>query len=273
MHYPLLTLCTVSPYPAAAAYTSLASVLASAQGVTSLVDQDKVARELGVNTDKDDVLAVASRKDADTKKAALIDAYSAASSALLERVKLLTTEIEGKGDGGVTSTQGVIGDTSSSIPVGIPVQDPIKGAEETLSSTTTETATATPVPSSSSASPTPSLPPSSSLPGPTAAVVQVTPEVADLTEKRTQAQKEFDASCKQLQRWDDLNSDKHWLLCISRLKLKNQWGQALKKVNDLSSSSADNKAKGEPVSREVLYEVPGPTQHVYCSRYSSLSPT
>ena len=227
---------------AATAYTSLASVLLSAQNVTSLVDQDKVARELGVNTDKDDLTAVASRKEADTMKAALIDAYSAASSAILDRIKLLSSEIEGKGECPTTS-----------VPVGIPVQDPSKGSGETSSSTNTEAVAALPVPSSSASSP-----PFSLLPEP-GTVAKVTPRMTDLVEKRTQAQKEFDAECKQLQRWDDLNSDKHWLLCINRLKLKNHWGHALKKINDLASSSADNKSKGEPVSREILYEVHDPT--------------
>lgn len=225
----------------------MAAVLLSVQHVTSLVDQDKVARELGVNTDKDDVAAVASRKEADTMKAALIDAYSAASSAILDRVKLLSLEIEGK-EGVPTATVEVVGDTSAS------ASDPTAG--EVPSSTSAETVT-TPLVSLSSSAPTPVE---------SGVDAKATPAaVSDLIEKRTQAlTKEFDAACKQLQRWDDLNSDKHWLLCINRMKVKNQWGSALKKVNDLASSSADNKSKGEAVSREVLNEVPGPTQPMYC---------
>lgn len=245
-------------------------MLSSAQNVTSLVDQDKVARELGVNTDKDDVAAVASRKEADTMKAALIDAYSAASSAILDRVKLLSLEIEGKG-GVPTATVEVVGGTLASASASASASGPTTGEVSSLTSTVSavsaETDTATsPLVSSSSTAPSPSL--SSSSVHPESVVdAQATPAaVSDLIEKRTQAlTKDFDAACKQLQRWDDLNSDKHWLLCINRLKVKNQWGSALKKINDLASSSADNKFKGEAVSREVLKEVPGPAPHSPCT--------
>jgi hypothetical protein len=233
-------------------------VLLSAQNVTSLVDQDKVARELGVNTDKDDVAAVASRKEADTMKAALIDAYSAASSAILDRVKLLSLEIEGKG--------GVICDTSASASAPGPTIGEVPSSTSTVSA---ETVTVTPPSVSSSSSvPTPSA--SSSSLSESSVDAKASPAaVSDLIEKRTQAlTKDFDAACKQLQRWDDLNSDKHWLLCINRMKVKNLWGSALKKINDLASSSADNKFKGEAVSREVLNEVPGPTQLMYCVLYT-----
>ena len=220
------------------------------------MDQDKVAKELGVNTDKDDVAAVASRKEADTMKAALIDAYSAASSAILDRVKLLSLEIEGKGEV-PTATVEIVGDTSAT------ASGPTTG--EVPSSTSAEAVTVTtPLVSSSSYAASPSLS-SSTLPESVAEAKATPAAVTDLIEKRTQAlTKEFDTACKQLQRWDDLESDKHWLLCINRMKVKNQWGSALKKINELASSSADNKSKGEAVSREVLNEVPGPTQPMYC---------
>lgn len=238
-------------------------MLLSAQHVTSLVDQDKVARELGVNTDKDDVAAVASRKEADTMKAALVDAYSAASGAILARVKLLSLEIEGKG-GVPTATVEVVGGTSASASG--PTTGEVSSLTSTASAVSAETDTATtPSVSSSSSAPTPSAS-SSSLPESVVDAKATPAAVSDLIEKRTQAlTKDFDAACKQLQRWDDLNSDKHWLLCINRMKVKNLWGSALKKINDLASSSADNKSKGEAVSREVLNEVPGPTQPLYCA--------
>jgi hypothetical protein len=235
----------------------VAAVLLSAQNVTSLVDQDKVARELGVNTDKDDVAALASRKEADTMKAALVDAYSAASSAILDRVKLLSMEIEGKG--------GVPTATSASASASGPATGEVPSSTSAVSA---ETVTVTsPSVSSSSSAPSPSLSSSSpSLPDSVAEAKATPAAVSDLIEKRTQAlRRDFDAACKQLQRWDDLNSDKHWLLCISRMKVKNQWGSALKKINDLASSSADNKSKGEAVSREVLNEVPGPTRPMHCA--------
>ena len=248
------------------AYKCIASVILSAKNVTALVNQDEVAKELGVNTDKDDAAAVASRKEADTMKYALIDAYSAMSSAILVQVKLLSTEIDKVCAGTVPlGTSGVTGETSTSIPVGTPVQDPTEGTVEKTEAEA-EAVTTLPVPSSSSsaaaaAAAAATLPSSSSsAPVPVSAETittgKVSHDITKLLEMRIQAYRDFDAACKQLQRWDDLNSDKHWLLCISRLKLRNQWGQALKKITDLSLSSADNKSKGEPVSREVLNEVP-----------------
>jgi hypothetical protein len=37
--------------------------------------------------------------------------------------------------------------------------------------------------------------------------------------------------------------------------LKNKWGLVLKRINELAAASADNKIKGESVSRDILYEV------------------
>ena len=37
--------------------------------------------------------------------------------------------------------------------------------------------------------------------------------------------------------------DVHWALFVGRLKLKQRWGQVLKKVGDLLSAGADNKKK------------------------------
>ena len=204
------------------------------------------------------------------------------SSAILVQVKLLSTEIDKVCAGKVPiGPSGVTGNTSTSVPVGTQVQDPTKGTVEKTEEES-EAVRTLPVPSSSTAAAAAATLPSSSfsvpVPPPTPVLAETTTtgkvshNITELLEMRIQAYKDFDAACKQLQRWDDLNSDKHWLLCISRLKLRNQWGQALKKITDLSSSSADNKTKGEPVSREVLNEVPyrivpyrSPTQAVHCT--------
>ena len=193
----------------------------SSESVVALIDQDSVARELGTNTDKDDAAAVAARKEADTKKAALIEAYSAAASAILDKVKLLTSLCE------VSAVQ--------TTPVSAP-------AVPTGSLSVTETVPATEVVATT----------------PIEVVAVSAPAAVTASEygaMRDAARLEFESSCKSLQRWDDLNADKHWLLCVGRLKLKNHWGLALKKIQDLSAASADNKPKGDLVPREVLYEV------------------
>jgi hypothetical protein len=218
-----------------AALASIAAVLSNSVTVTALIDQDLVARELGTNTDKDDATAVAARKDAETKKAALIEAYSAAASAILDKVKLLTSLIE------ATAV-----DVS---PVSFATDTTVNlSATETLPAVET-TATA----------------PIEALTPPTPAAETA----SDYQAMRDAARKEFESSCKSLQRWDDLNADKHWLLCVGRLKLKNHWGLALKKIQDLSAASADNKPKGDLVPREILYEVRSTHAHP-CALMSSI---
>jgi hypothetical protein len=210
-----------------AALSSISSVLSSSVGVTALIDQDLVARELGTNTDKDDATALAARKEADTRKAALIEAYSATASAILDKVKLLTSVME------TTAVQ----------------TSPVSAATDT---TANPSATET-LPAADAVATTPI----EALTPPTPAAETA----SDYQAMRDAARREFESSCKSLQRWDDLNSDKHWLLCVGRLKLKNYWGLALKKIQDLSAASADNKPKGDLVPREILYEVRGTHDH------------
>lgn len=64
----------------------------------------------------------------------------------------------------------------------------------------------------------------------------------------------FEAACRSLARWDDLALDKHWQLCVGRLRSKGRWGLALKRVNELVASNADNKTK-DGIQREALLEV------------------
>ena len=180
--------------------------------MSELIDQDDVAKKLGVNVDKDDTAAVADRKEAETKKAALIEAYSASAGAALDRLKSIQKQISDQKSKEVLEISG----------------DPIIETQ-TQAATITHEENAT-------------------------TSIQVEVEV-DLVALQDTATKSFELCCKQLQKWDDLNAVQHWLLCIGRLKLKNQWGLALKKINDLSAAAADNKSKGDPVPRETLYEV------------------
>ena len=201
-----------SCFLSAAASASIDAVLTYATKVSELIDQDDVAKKLGVNVDKDDTAAVADRKEAETKKAALIEAYSASASAALDRLKSIQKQISDQKSKEVLVISG----------------DPIIETQ-TQAATITHEENAT-------------------------TSIQVEVEV-DLVALQDTATKCFELCCKQLQKWDDLNAVQHWLLCIGRLKLKNQWGLALKKINDLSAAAADNKSKGDPVPRETLYEV------------------
>ena len=182
-----------------------------------LIDQDDVAKKLGVNVDKEDTVAVADRKDAETKKAALIEAYSASASAALDEVRSIQKQI--------------IDQKSKNILTPVPPSEMIPGAPIIESQAATITL-------------------EENLTAPIELELQV-----DLVALYDIASKSFELFCKQLQKWDDLNAVQHWLLCVGRLKLKNQWGMALKKINDLSAAAADNKSKGDPVPRESLYEV------------------
>ena len=208
----ILILTFTSCFLSAAASASIDAVLTYATKVSELIDQDDVAKKLGVNVDKDDTAAVADRKEAETKKAALIEAYSASASAALDRLKSIQKQISDQKSKEVLEISG----------------DPIIETQTQAATITHEE------------NPTTSI--------------QVEVEV-DLVALQDTATKCFELCCKQLQKWDDLNAVQHWLLCIGRLKLKNQWGLALKKINDLSAAAADNKSKGDPVPRETLYEV------------------
>ena len=208
----ILILTFTSCFLSAAASASIDAVLTYATKVSELIDQDDVAKKLGVNVDKDDTAAVADRKEAETKKAALIEAYSASASAALDRLKSIQKQISDQKSKEVLVISG----------------DPIIETQTQAATITHEE------------NPTTSI--------------QVEVEV-DLVALHDTATKCFELCCKQLQKWDDLNAVQHWLLCIGRLKLKNQWGLALKKINDLSAAAADNKSKGDPVPRETLYEV------------------
>ena len=210
----ILILTFTSCFLSAAASASIDAVLTYATKVSELIDQDDVAKKLGVNVDKDDTAAVADRKEAETKKAALIEAYSASASAALDRLKSIQKQISDQKSKEVLVISG----------------DPIIETQ-TQAATITHEENAT-----------------------TSIQVEVEVEV-DLVALQDTATKSFELCCKQLQKWDDLNAVQHWLLCIGRLKLKNQWGLALKKINDLSAAAADNKSKGDPVPRETLYEV------------------
>ena len=208
----ILILTFTSCFLSAAASASIDAVLTYATKVSELIDQDDVAKKLGVNVDKDDTAAVADRKEAETKKAALIEAYSASASAALDRLKSIQKQISDQKSKEILMISG----------------DPIIETQ-TQAATITHEENAT-------------------------TSIQVEVEV-DLVALHDTATKSFELCCKQLQKWDDLNAVQHWLLCIGRLKLKNQWGLALKKINDLSAAAADNKSKGDPVPRETLYEV------------------
>lgn len=220
----------------AAAVLSIGAVYNSADKVTSLIDQDAVARDLGVNIDKDDSAAVISRKDAESKKSALSDAYSAAAMAKLDEIKCYTKQIGHIGMSTV-ATNDINAHSKSSTDKDGDVST--KTDPPTESSDLSSDSTFQPIAQSAVAS----IPDATVL------------TVAQLTVLVDAMKKEFENMYKKLLRWDDINSDKHWALCVGRLKLKNQWGTALKKINDLAAASADNKTKGEVVSRDILYEV------------------
>lgn len=187
-----------------------------------------MAKKLGVNVDKEDVVAVAERKEADTKKAALVEVYSSSATAELDKMKLIQRQIIDKNN-------------LKTDKEGVDVHMVMLSTEETK----VEASTLLDAPSAAMGDFTSTL-----------NQVEVEVEIeADLVALCDTAQKAFEAHCKQLQRWDDLNTVNHWIIYLGRLKLKNQWGLALKKIHDLSAAAADNKSKGDPVPREILFEV------------------
>ena len=55
-----------------------------------------------------------------------------------------------------------------------------------------------------------------------------------------------------LQKWDDINADKHALLSLNRHKLAKSWGLALTSVNALLASQAEGKKNKEALNRQEL---------------------
>ena len=145
--------------------TVIEDVINSANGIVLMIDHIAVATELGVKEDKENPVSVTSRKDAETKKAALIDALSTKALVLIDKIRLKEAKAE---------------------DVDVIVS-------------------------------------------------------------------EFETTMKELLKWDDINNEKHWQLCVNKWKYKSRWGLALKRINELLTSSADNKGK-DIVSRETLLE-------------------
>ena len=208
----------------------------AAAAVTALITQDAVARDLGVNVDKDDAAAVAGRKESDAKKAALVEAAAAVAQAALDRLKLV-------GDMGCTEAAGATDGTRAA------------AAAATTSSATGSASISTTSDSATGSAPAPVTAgrDRASLLAALATTAGDHSRATFLSAERSRAIAEFESSIKQLQKWDDLSKEAHWLLFVGRLKLKNRFGQVLKKINDMLASAADNK-KGEMVSREALFE-------------------
>ena len=242
--------------------SSIQSVLTCATNVSVLIDQDKVAKELGVNLDKEDTVAVSERKEIDVKKSALIESYSVSACAVLDKIKLINENIINIKN----SSQ------NNLIAREIEVERRVKRAAELYSEEERlrlEPLNSTQFDYIMNNQMTPELEAVHTLQR-TEALIQIPDlgpssddklnqiNITNLINLEITAKNDFEILCKNLQRWDDLNLEKHWLIFLGKLKLKNQWGFALKKINELSSASADNKSKGgDIVSREVLYEVSG----------------
>ena len=85
------------------------SVKNAANDVLKLINQLEIAAVLGMNTDKDNAAEAASRKDVETKKAALIEALAAQASAQLDICELVKSLLPIKQD---------VNETSESVAVG-----------------------------------------------------------------------------------------------------------------------------------------------------------
>ena len=58
---------------------------------------------------------------------------------------------------------------------------------------------------------------------------------------------------KSLQKWDDIDADKHWQLMLSKDKAAKNWGLVLKKINDLLTTTLESKpSKTNSLSRDDL---------------------
>jgi len=200
-----------------AALAAVEYVTVASKILTCHIDQNKVAAELGVNADKEDPAAVLARKESETLKAGLVEGYSAHTQALLDKIKVLKLSTE--------------------LPISISYF-PIKSTE-TENSINNEEKSDEIV----------SVIETITLKDINA---NISNEV-DMNKSILDTTKDFEMVYKSLQKWEDLNTDKNWLLLTGNFKLKGKWGLVLKRVNELSSASADNK-KGEVVTREILNE-------------------
>ena len=201
--------------------------------------------------DKDDAAAVASRKEADTKKSALIDSYSASASALLDLIGLNKQISETEKTEKTEKTANTENTENTEGEKGEKGEQGEKGEKEAeVISLLQAVKIDQPTPPSLISSPSPTAPPTPSS-------EEVALKTLNEHQNIVKNKKDFELHYKLLQKWDDVTSERHWVLFLGRLRGKNQWGLALKKVAELGAAAADNKLKGETVSREVLYEVSG----------------
>ena len=187
---------------------AFSNVFAAADGVMSLINQQQLAMDLGVNIDKDDKEQVDARKESDVKKSALVEALSAKAVSFMSLYRL-----EGVSRSPyINTSSAVAAATSASVAVAAASAivdaaiDAAVGNVEVAGPEYVEAAATAPVGV-----------PSSTL-------------------------VEFELVCKQLMKWDDINAEKHWFLCVGRHRAAGRHGSALKRVNELLAACADNKA-------------------------------
>lgn len=65
---------------------------------------------------------------------------------------------------------------------------------------------------------------------------------------------ECEATIKELQKWADVNADKHWALVYGKHKLQKNWGTALKKVTEMISNVNDGKTVADTSYDKLLKE-------------------
>jgi hypothetical protein len=66
---------------------------------------------------------------------------------------------------------------------------------------------------------------------------------------------QLQTTVKELQRWDDINTDRHWQLNMDKNKAEGKTGAVLKKVLELISTLTEGKTKNDVVSIAELREV------------------
>lgn len=65
---------------------------------------------------------------------------------------------------------------------------------------------------------------------------------------------QLQAAVKELQRWDDINADKHWQFLLERNKADGKIGLVLKKVTELITTAHEGKQKNDSLSVGDLHE-------------------
>eukprot|EP01041_Mallomonas_annulata_P006918 gene6918-14055_t len=222
-------------------------VLQITDKIIGLVDKVALAASYGMNVDKDDQLAVSTRKEMDVTKSILIETLTAKAMTLCDILTLREKQEK------ISSTTSSLTLSADNLNIGTTTDNDIlsepKQGDVTASNNNTNNNITTSEEKKSESkiedgNKNESKNESNDTNGSSG---------SSRSRSNSSIVSLLTATYKELERWDDVSADKYWYLVVYKNKLSSNYGAALKRINDLISSGADNKNK-ELVYKDRLLE-------------------